>query len=77
MNDSAGASLGRSRPAFFRSGGTALANARRTSRRCTPNLRDTSRIVPAPCSYSRRICSYSSSLLLLAAKPSSFSGLNP
>jgi hypothetical protein len=41
-------------------GGIALARALRTSRRCTSNFRDTARIVPDPCSYSRRICSYSS-----------------
>ena len=62
---------------FFRSGGRALAKAWRTSRRCTPNFRATARIVPAPCSYSRRICSYSSTLLLLVAKPSSFPGEIP
>src|ERR1019366_4333908 len=74
MNGIAAASLGRSRSGFLRSAGIALASAFRTSRRCTPNFRATARIVPAPCSYSRRICSYSSTLLLLVAKPSSFPG---
>ena len=43
----------------------------------TYHLRATARIVPTPCSYSRRICSYSSTLLLLMAKPSSFPGTKP
>jgi hypothetical protein len=45
MKGCAGASFGRSRSGLFRSGGNALAKARRTSRRCTPNFRATSRIV--------------------------------
>src|SRR5208283_5980345 len=69
MNGIAAASLGRSRSGIFRSAGTALASALRTSRRCTPIFRATARIVPAPCSYSRRICSYSSTLTLLFSKP--------
>ena len=68
MNGIAAASFGRSRSGIFRSAGIALASAFRTSRRCTPNFRATARIVPAPCSYSRRICSYSSTLALLFSK---------
>jgi hypothetical protein len=34
----------------------------------TPSFRATARIVPAPCSYSCRICSYSSTLALLFSK---------
>ncbi len=37
--------------------GSALSNASRTIRRCTPNFRDTPAIVPTPNSNSRRICS--------------------
>ena len=51
-----------------RAAGIALESAFRTSRRCTPSFRATARIVPAPCSYSRRICSYSSTLALLFSK---------
>src|ERR1700683_5364723 len=68
INGTAGPSSGRSRSGTFRSAGIALASAFRTSRRCTPNFRATARIVPAPCSYSRRICSYSSTLALLFSK---------
>src|SRR5450759_4932245 len=69
MNGIAAARFGRSRSGTLRSAGNALASAFRTSRRCTPNFRATARIVPAPCSYSRRICSYSSTLVLLFSKP--------
>src|SRR5712692_6225331 len=75
INGIAAASLGRSRSGIFRSGGIALASALRTSRRCTPSFRATARIVPPPCSYSRRICSYSSTLALLFSKIASPSGL--
>src|SRR5450432_2996046 len=67
------ASLGRTRAGTFRSGGTALATASRTIRRCTPSFRATPLIVPAPCSYSRRISSYSSTLFLLGKTTSVFS----
>src|SRR6266478_6334339 len=78
INGIAAASLGRSRSGIFRSGGIALASALRTSRRCTPSFRATARIVPPPCSYSRRICSYSSTFALLFSKIASPSGLeNP
>ena len=77
MNGIAAASFGRSRSGIFRSAGIALASAFRTSRRCTPNFRATARIVPAPCSYSRRICSYSSTLALLFSKPPSFRAFKP
>ena len=56
---------GRSRSGTFRLTGATLINACRTSQWCTPNFRDKPRIVPSPCSYSRRICSYSSTLLLV------------
>src|ERR1035441_9736927 len=71
----AAASFGRSRSGIFRSGGTAFARASRTIRRCTPNFLATPFIVPAPCSYSRRICSYNSTLTLLFSKPFLPSGL--
>src|ERR1017187_1714141 len=74
INGIAAASFGRSLSGIFRSAGIALASAFRTSRRCTPNFRATARIVPAPCSYSRRICSYSSTLPLLFSKNVSPSG---
>src|SRR5204862_4908609 len=45
--------------------GTALCTASRTSRRCTPNFRATPWIVPRPNSYSRRICSNSSTVAFL------------
>ena len=44
-----------------------------TIRRCSPNFRATPLIVPAPCSYSRRISSYSSTLFLLGKTTSVFS----
>ena len=73
MKGMAAASFRRARAGTFRSGGTALATASRTIRRCTPNLRATPLIVPAPCSYSRRISSYSSTLFLLSKTTSVFS----
>src|ERR1039458_1021235 len=76
INGIAGASFGCSRSGTFRSAGIALSSARRTSRRCTPNFRDTARIVPGPCSYSLRICSYSSTLALLFSNPSVLPGAN-
>ena len=57
-------SLGQARSGLFRFAGSALPKASRTIRRCTPNLRATPRIVPSPCSYSRLICSNSSTLAL-------------
>jgi hypothetical protein len=38
-------------------------------RRCIPNFLAIPRIVPSPCSYSRRICSNSSTLALLSTRP--------
>src|ERR1035437_3817268 len=75
MNGIAPASFGRSRSGIFRSRGIALARASRTIRRWTPNFLATPLIVPAPCSYSRRICSYNSTLALLFSKPYPPSGL--
>lgn len=46
MNPFAGLSLGCSRSGLFRSGGSALASACRTIRRCTPDSRAIPRIVP-------------------------------
>lgn len=54
MNSFTGPSLGCSRAGRFLSGGTALASACRTIRRWTPSFFATARIVPAPCSNSRR-----------------------
>src|SRR5438309_5792443 len=59
-------SLGCDRIGTLRSGGTALAIACRTIRRCTPNCFATPRIVPTPKRYSRLICSNSSTLRLLS-----------
>src|SRR5436190_787168 len=69
MTGLAAASFGRSRSGIFRSRGIALASASRTIRRWTPNFLATPFIVPAPCSYSRRICSNNSTLSLLFSKP--------
>src|SRR5215470_10982626 len=55
---------GRRRSTCLRSGGSALANAWRTIRRCTLSLSATALIVPTPNSYSLRICSNSSTLAL-------------
>ena len=54
--------------------GTALPIASRTIRRWTPNFRATPLIVPTPCSYSRRICSNSSTFLFLLSRWDSFPG---
>ena len=64
MKGIAGASRGRFRSGFFRRDGTALPNASRTIRRCTPIFLATPNTVPAPNSYSRRISSNSSTLAL-------------
>ena len=48
--------------------GSALRNASRTIRLCTLNFRETPAIVPTPNSYSRRICSKSSTLSLLVSQ---------
>ncbi len=64
INDAAGSTFTCGRSVFFRCAGVALRTASRTMRRCTPNFRATPAIVPAPNSYSRRICSYSSTLAL-------------
>src|SRR5881396_1444032 len=66
MNSFTGSSLGCDRIGTLRSGGTALAIACRTIRRCTPNCFATPRIVPTPKRYSRLICSNSSTLRLLS-----------
>src|SRR5438034_4008369 len=65
MNAATGSSRGQGRTggAFCR--GTALCTASRPSRRCTPNFRATPWIVPRPNSYSRRICSNSSTVAFL------------
>jgi len=59
-------SFGFARAGTLRSGGTALAIACRTIRRCTPNCFATPRIVPTPKRYSRLICSNTSTLRLLS-----------
>jgi hypothetical protein len=45
------------RPDFIRPAPPALSSMNVRRWRCTPNFRATARIAPAPCSYSRRICS--------------------
>src|SRR2546428_515342 len=65
MKSLAGPRLGLSRSTFFRSRGTALSTASRTILRCTPNFCATPWIVPTPCSYSRLICSNSSTFVIL------------
>src|SRR5579875_3132805 len=64
MNGTTSPSRGRFRSGFLRRDGTALPNASRTMRRCTPSFLATPRIVPTPNSYSRRISSNSSTLAL-------------
>jgi hypothetical protein len=59
----------RRRSAFFRGFGIALAIASRTMRRCTPSFFAMPAIVPTPNSYSRRICSKSSTLALQFNEP--------
>ena len=70
MNSLTGPSLGHARSGRFRLAGSALPKASRTIRRCTPNWRATPRIVPSPCSYSRLICSNSSTFALHSTGPS-------
>src|SRR5438067_2674701 len=65
MNAATGSSRGRGRTGTAFCRGTALCTASRTSRRCTPNFRATPWIVPRPNSYSRRICSNSSTVAFL------------
>src|SRR5579884_2097360 len=65
MNAATGSTRGRGRTAGTFCRGTALCTASRTSRRCTPNFRATPWIVPIPNSYSRRICSNSSTVAFL------------
>jgi hypothetical protein len=69
MKAIAGSSFGRPHTGVFRSTGIALSTASRTMRRCIPNFLAIPRIVPSPCSYSRRICSNSSTLALLSTRP--------
>src|SRR5215831_2740605 len=57
---------GRSRSTGLRSGGSALASACRTIRRCTLSFAATPLMVPTPNSYSLRICSNSSTFALLS-----------
>jgi len=70
MNSLAGPNRGCSRWGRFLSGGTALARACLTVRRWTPSFFATARIAPAPCSHSRRICSNSSTFVLLSNRSS-------
>src|SRR5438046_299840 len=65
MTAATGSSRGRGRTGGALCRGTALCTASRTSRRCTPNCRATPWIVPIPNSYSRRICSNSSTVAVL------------
>src|SRR5437762_6378376 len=65
MNAATGSRRGRGRAKGTFCWGTALCTASRTSRRCTPNFRATPWIVPRPNSYSRRICSNSSTVAVL------------
>jgi hypothetical protein len=61
-----GAIIGRFRSHCRRSGGAALASACRTTWRCTPSLRAMPSTVPAPDSYSLRICSHSPTFAFLS-----------
>jgi hypothetical protein len=63
-NSTAAFSFHRGRCVFFLHGGSALPIASRTILRCTPSFLATPVIVPTPNSYSRRICSNSSTLAL-------------
>src|SRR5689334_8949047 len=65
MNSRTGSSTGRSRRGDLREGGREFAMACRTILRCTPNFSATPVMVPIPNSYSRLICSKSSTLFLL------------
>ncbi len=58
------------RSVFFLCAGTAWRTASRTMRRCTPSFRATPITDPTPNSYSRRICSYNSTLALQSNSPS-------
>src|SRR5262249_21787384 len=69
IGPTSGPSRGRGRGAAACTRGTALPNASRTSRRCTPNFRATPWIVPSPNSYSRRISSNSSTVAFLRFMP--------
>jgi hypothetical protein len=64
MNPDTAAIFTCGRSVFFLRAGVALRTASRTIRRCTPSLRAIPIIVPAPNSYSRRICSNNSTLAL-------------
>src|ERR1700683_793102 len=66
-----GSILGLPRVLTFRSRGTASPNASRTMRRWIRSFLATPLIVPTPWSYSRRICSNSSTLALLSNRVSS------
>jgi hypothetical protein len=70
INDTAAAIFTAGRSVFLRCAGTAFRTASRTMRRCTPNFRATPMIDPTPNSYSRRICSYNSTLALQSNPPS-------
>src|SRR5512143_2091776 len=59
-----GSKRGHDRTGRRRSEGHAFCNAWRTRRRWTPNCRATPAMVPIPNSYSRRICSNSSTFCL-------------
>src|SRR5437879_9879803 len=76
MKGMAGTSFGLARTALLRSRGRALPRASRTIRRWIPSFLATPWIVPVPCSYSRRICSNSSTLALLS-KPYPLPGRQP
>ena len=71
INATAGAIFTDGRSVFFRRAGTAFRTASRTMRRCTPSFRATPITDPTPNSYSRRICSYSSTLALQSNSPPS------
>jgi integrase len=66
MKAISGPTAGRARVVRLRAGGSALASACRTIRRCTPSRRATPFTVPIPNSYSLRICSNSSTFALLS-----------
>ena len=71
MKAFAGSNLGLPRVLIFRSRGMASPSASRTIRRWIPSFLATPLIVPSPYSYSRRICSNSSTLALLSNRVSS------
>ncbi len=70
INDAAAAIFTAGRSVFLRCAGTAFRTASRTMRRCTPSFRATPITDPTPNSYSRRICSYNSTLALQSNSPS-------